>query len=56
MKKPSPRYKPIQILPNDVLRQAIQQEADSHRWKLGPTVIFMIEQYLARKKQARAKA
>lgn len=39
------KSKPIQIYPDAKLFALIQKEADSRRWKLGPTVVYIVEKY-----------
>jgi hypothetical protein len=41
--------KPIQINPDASLRKRIKEEADSKKWKLGPTVLEIVRLYFSQK-------
>lgn len=50
------KAKPIQIQPSATLRKNIEDEAKSQNRKLGPHVLFILQQYFAQKGEAKNAA
>jgi hypothetical protein len=43
------KHQPIQIYPEPKLRKLIEKEAKERKWKLGPTVMHIVEQFFQEK-------